>query len=136
MYIVRSQYATCLCGWCFLFLSSPGTILSETDTEAEQLSQEDYPDVPDNEKFHLMADIYSYGQLMAYTLTGRMPWQRLDSLSVTEGMIQKGDRVEIPEQLSGQLRNIIPRCRKKKPKSRPSAKRLVMHYYSGKRRPL
>ena len=92
----------------FLFLSSPGTILSETDTEAEQLSQEDYPDVPDNEKFHLMADIYSYGQLMAYILTGRMPWQGLDSLSVTEGMIQKGDRVEIPEQLSGQLRNIIP----------------------------
>ena len=89
--------------------------------------------------FHLRADIYSYGQLVAYALTGKMPWEGLNSVSVKgidNDLIRMGDRVEIPEQLSGQLRDIIQDCRLKEPESRPTAERLVMHYYSGNRRPL
>ena len=113
-------------------------ILSEPETE-EQLSQEDYSDVPNDEEFHSMADIYSYGQVMAYTLTGKMPWQGLDSLSLKgiHNLIQKDNRVEIPEQLSGQLiKDVIEKCRLEEPKKRPAAETLVMDYYSGKRRPL
>ena len=89
--------------------------------------------------FHLRADIYSYGQLVAYTLTGKMPWQGRNSVSVrgiADDLIQKGDRVEIPERLSGQLMNVIQDCRLEEPEKRPTAETLVMHYYSGKRRPL
>ena len=112
-------------------------VLSEPETE-EQLSQEDYSDVPNEEEFHLMADIYSYGQVMAYTLTGKMPWQGLNSLSVKgiHTLIQKDNRVEIPERLNGQLRNVIRDCRLEEPESRPAAGTLVMHYFSGKKRPL
>ena len=80
--------------------------------------------------FHLRADIYSYGQLVAYTLTGKMPWQRRNSVSVKrihDNLTQKEDRVEIPEQLSGQLRDVIQDCRLKELESRPTAERLVMH---------
>ena len=85
-----------------------------------------------------MADIYSYGQVMAYTLTGKMPWQGLDSLSVKgiHNLIHKDNRVEIPEHFSGQLMDVIENCRLEEPKKRPAAETLVMHYYSGKRRPL
>ena len=112
-------------------------VLSEPETE-EQLSQEDYSDVPNEEEFHLMADIYSYGQVVAYTLTGKMPWQGLNSLSVKgiHNLIQKDNRVEIPEPLNGQLRNVIRDCRLEEPESRPAAETLVTHYYSGKRSPL
>ncbi|XP_067019261.1 uncharacterized protein [Acropora muricata] len=104
----------------------------EPETE-EQLSQEDYSDVPNEEEFHLMADIYSYGQVVAYTLTGKMPWQGLNSLSVKgiHHLIQKDNRVEIPERLNGQLRNVIRDCRLEEPESRPAAETLVTHYYSG-----
>ena len=112
-------------------------ILSEPETE-EELSQEDYTDVLNEEKFHLMADIYSYGQVMAYTLTGKMPWQRLDSLSVKGiyNLIQKNNRVEISEHFRGQLKDVIENCRLEEPESRPAAETLVMHYFSGKKRPL
>ncbi|XP_074627554.1 uncharacterized protein LOC141885649 [Acropora palmata] len=100
----------------------------------EQLSQEVYTDILNDEMFHLRADIYSYGQLVAYTLTGKMPWQGRNSVSVkniNNDLIQKGDRVEIPERLSGQLLNVIQDCRLEEPEKRPTAETLVMHYYSG-----
>ena len=114
------------------------SILSDGETE-EQLSQEVYTDILNDEMFHLRADIYSYGQLVAYTLTGKMPWQGRNSVSVKgidNDLIQKGDRVEIPERLSGQLMNVIRDCRLEEPEKRPAAETLVMHYYSGRRRPL
>ena len=114
------------------------SILSDGETE-EQLSQEVYTDILNDEMFHLRADIYSYGQLVAYTLTGKMPWQGRNSVSVKgidNDLIQKGDRVEIPERLSGQLMNVIRDCRLEEPEKRPTAETLVMHYYSGKRKPL
>ncbi|XP_044183686.1 uncharacterized protein LOC122964234 [Acropora millepora] len=100
----------------------------------EQLSQEVYTDVLNDEMFHLRADIYSYGQLVAYTLTGKMPWQGRNSVSVKgirNNLIQKDDRVEITEKLSGQLKDVIQDCRLEEPEKRPTAERLVMHYYSG-----
>ena len=75
---------------------------------------------------------------MAYTLTGKMPWQGLDSLSVKgiHNLIQKDNRVEIPEHFSGQLKDVIEDCRLEEPEKRPTAETLVMYYYSGKRKPL
>ena len=113
-------------------------ILLDAETE-EQLSQEEYTNVLNDEMFHLRADIYSYGQLVAYTLTGKMPWPGRNSFSmegIRNNLIQKEDRVEIPEKLSGQLRDVIRDCRLKEPESRPTAEELVKDYYSGKRQPL
>ncbi|KAK2552329.1 Serine/threonine-protein kinase CTR1 [Acropora cervicornis] len=93
----------------------------------EEFWEEVYTDILNDEMFHLRADIYSYGQLVAYTLTGKMPWQGRNSVSVkniNNDLIQKGDRVEIPERLSGQLLNVIQDCRLEEPEKRPTAETL------------
>ena len=85
----------------------------------------------------MRVDIYSYGQVVAYTLTGKMPWQGRNSVSVKgiqSNLIQRDDRVEIPEELSGKLRDVILHCRMEDPECRPTADRLVMDYFSGKKR--
>ena len=109
---------------------------SESESE-EQLSQEDYPGDLEDEMFYLRADIYSCGQVVAYTLTGKIHWHGRNSVSVKgiqNNLIQKDDRVEVPEELGGQLRNVIQHCRMSNPEERPTAEKLVMHYFSGKKK--
>ena len=72
--------------------------------------------------------------MVAYTLTGKMPWQGRNSVSVEgiqNNMIQTCDQVEIPEGLSGKLRDVIHDCRLEDPQVRPTADRLVLEYFSG-----
>ena len=92
-------------------------------------------DLLDDKLFYLRADIYSYGQVVAYTLTGKMPWQGFNSVSVQprikNNMIQAHGQVEIPEELSGNLRDVIYDCRLEDPQVRPTADRLVLEYFSG-----
>lgn len=102
--------------------------------EEQPEEEEEYTDL-DDELFYLRADIYSYGQVVAYTLTGNMPWQGRNSVSVQgiqNNLIQKEDRVEIPEELTGKLGNVILDCRVENPELRPTADKLVMEYFSGK----
>ena len=64
-----------------------------------------------------------------------MPWQGRNSVSVKgiqNNLVQKEDRVEIPEELTGKLRNVIVDCRVEKPEERPTADTLVLEYFSGK----
>ncbi|CAH3128418.1 unnamed protein product [Porites lobata] len=96
--------------------------------------------VEENEalEFFLRADIYSYGQVVAYTLTGKMPWHGQNTVSVAgiqNNMIQSLDQVEIPEELSGKLRSVIHDCRLEDPKERPTADRLVQDYFKGDMNP-
>ena len=87
-------------------------------------------EVPDD----TCADIYSYGQVVAYLLTGERPWPGRNSLSVQgirENLIEK-EYVVIPEDLKGELRDIIQECREDDPCKRPSADTLVSKYFSSK----
>ena len=73
--------------------------------------------------------------MVAYTLTGKMPWHGQNSMSVAgiqNNMIQSLDQVEIPEELGGKLRSVIDDCRLEDPTARPTADRLVQEYFSGK----
>lgn len=112
--------------------------LNQRWTAPEVLPDADIND----ENFHLRADIYSYGQVVAYTLTGKIPWQGRNSASVKvihRNLIQKDDREEISkEEGSGRLTimDVIRDCRLEKPERRPTAETLVARYYWGKRRPL
>lgn len=88
----------------------------------------------DDEFFYLRADIYSYAQVVAYTLTGNTPWQGRNSVSVQgiqNNLIKKEDRVELPEELGGVLRKVIEDCRLENPEMRPRADQLVLEYFSG-----
>ena len=73
--------------------------------------------------------------MVAYTLTGNMPWQGRNSVSVKgiqNNSVQNEDRVKIPEEMTGKLRNVILDCRVKNPELRPTADKLVLEYFSGK----
>ena len=72
--------------------------------------------------------------MVAYTLTGEIPWHGQNSVSVAgiqNNMIQSLDKVEIPEERSGKLRSVIDECRLEDPQARPTADRLVLDYFSG-----
>ena len=89
----------------------------------------------DDEFFYLRADIYSYAQVVAYTLTGNTPWQGRNSVSVQgiqDNLIKKEDRVELPEEVGGVLRKVIEDCRLENPEMRPTADQLVLEYFSGR----
>ena len=106
----------------------------ETYPAEDEREEEEYTDY-DDELFYLRADIYSYGQVVAYTLTGNMPWQGRNSVSVQgiqNNLIKKEDKVEIPEELGGSLRRVIEDCRQESPDMRPTADKLVLEYFSGK----
>ncbi|XP_020605710.1 mitogen-activated protein kinase mpk-1-like [Orbicella faveolata] len=109
----------------------------EEPVEEQPEKEEEYTDL-DDELFYLRADIYSYGQVVAYTLTGNMPWHGRNSVSVKgiqNNLVQKEDRVEIPEELTGKLRNVIIDCRVENPELRPTADKLVLEYFSGDTNP-
>ena len=116
--------------WNYTITTSP------PENEAlEDQPTEDFTDSQDDDFFFLRADIFSYGQVVAYTLTEKMPWHGSNSLSVAgiqNNMIQSLDQVEIPEELSGKLRSVIHDCRLEDPKERPTADRLVQDYFKGK----
>ena len=107
---------------------------TEPVEEKPEAEEEEYADLED-ELFYLRADIYSYGQVVAYTLTGNMPWQGRNSVSVKgiqNNLVQKEDRVEIPDELTGKLRDVIVDCRGENPEMRPTADKLVLEYFHGK----
>ncbi|KAM7448295.1 hypothetical protein ABFA07_003699 [Porites harrisoni] len=110
----------------------------EENEALEDQPTEDFTDSQDEELFFLRADIYSYGQVVAYTLTGKMPWHGQNTVSVAgihNNIIQSLDQVEIPEELSGKLRSVIHDCRLEHPKERPTADRLVLDYFNGDMNP-
>ena len=105
-----------------------------TDTTENETVEEEHTGFGD-ELFYLRADIYSDGQVVAYTLTGNTPWQGTNSVSVLgiqNNLIKKEDRVELPEELGGLLRKVIEDCRMENPEMRPTADELVLEYFSGK----
>ncbi len=64
-----------------------------------------------------------------------MPWQGRNSVSVEgiqNNLVQKEDRVELPDELTGKLRNVIQDCRVENPEMRPPADKLVLEYFGGK----
>lgn len=109
--------------------------IEETEATGGCCTEEDYTDDQDDGRFYLCADIYSFSQVVAYALTGKMPWPGRNSVSVQairNNSIQRVDQVEIPEQLSGTctLRDVIYKCRSN-PESRPTAVELVTKSFGG-----
>ena len=105
-----------------------------TDTTENETVEEEHTGF-DDEFFYLRADIYSYAQVVAYTLTGNTPWQGRNSVSVQgiqNNLIKKEDRVELPEEVGGVLRKVIEDCRLENPEMRPTADQLVLEYFSGR----
>ena len=97
---------------------------------------EQYSSDFDDELFYLRADVYSYGQLVAYALTGTMPWQGRNSVSVKgieNNLLKKEDKVDVPEDLKGKLKNVMNDCRLDEPEKRPTADQLVLddRYFAG-----
>ncbi|XP_032239493.1 uncharacterized protein LOC116619161 [Nematostella vectensis] len=106
----------------------------------EEYYQDDNARLPEDENFgfdedtfFLRADIYSYGQVLAYMISGTCPWAGRNSVSVVgirENLFQQEDKVKVPPDLKGDLRKIIASCRESDPAKRQTSKELVTRYFS------
>ncbi|XP_020917157.1 uncharacterized protein LOC110254472 isoform X2 [Exaiptasia diaphana] len=101
--------------------------------EADELNEEVLDDqYHSDEVFFLRADIYSYGQVIAYLLTGESPWQGHHTASVENlrNFIEKENKVNVPEKFGGPLKQIIEACREENPEKRPTMQELIYNYFS------
>jgi hypothetical protein len=66
-------------------------------------------------------------------LTGDTPWPGRNSVSVAdirEKAVVKEDKVVIPDELTGQLKDIIKKCRDENPMNRPTVQDLVDTFFA------
>jgi len=67
-------------------------------------------------------------------LTGHAPWRGKNTLSVEairQNLLEKENKVIVPDDLAGPLKLIIESCRHENPKKRPTIKDIVYNYFSG-----
>lgn len=102
----------------------------------DKLYEESLDDEYYDESFYLRADIYSYGQVIAYLLTGEAPWRGRHTASVAnlrQKFSERENKIMVSEELGrGPLKEIIDICREEDPKNRPEMKDLVYNYFSSK----
>ncbi|OWF54506.1 uncharacterized protein LOC110444378 [Mizuhopecten yessoensis] len=83
-------------------------------------------------------DMYSFGLVMAYTLTGKKALANISSSrlsSSTPDSEPDSDPVELPKSLEGTLRTVIETCVQLDPEARKSAKDLLTEYFSVDKNP-
>ncbi|XP_033752711.1 carbon catabolite-derepressing protein kinase-like [Pecten maximus] len=91
-----------------------------------------------NIKDYQRGDMYSFGLVMAYTLTGVKALANISSSRLSSSESEndlEGDPVELPKSLEGTLRTIIETCVQQDPAVRKSASDLMAEYFSVDRNP-
>lgn len=72
-----------------------------------------------------LADIYSFGVLVYFLMTGMQPWSNVKNQFTLMNKIIKGDRPAIPEVISDSFKSLIEACWHNDPLQRPSFKEIV-----------
>ena len=92
------------------------------------------PEVYRHEDYTETVDIYSYGMILYYLLSGRPPWASMNGLMAVERAAKEGDRPNIPRDWDERLSNLLQRCWDENPQARPSFQNIleVLNAYSRK----
>lgn len=82
---------------------------------------------------HFKADIFSFGYVLAYTLTGKKPFSTRDTMSLCNSSVISNIK---PVSLEGVLENdplkqSILACQNLDPSARPSAVEVMAEYFTG-----
>ena len=78
----------------------------------------------------MRCDIYSYGLVLIFMMTGEKPWSADESHAVLDAR-QQTPEVEVPEKLKGPLQQICEGCCASDPKMRPTAETVVTEHFQG-----
>jgi serine/threonine protein kinase len=92
------------------------------------------PEVYRHEDYTETVDVYSYGMILYYLLSGRPPWASMNGLMAVERAAKEGDRPNIPRDWDERLSNLLQRCWDENPQARPSFQKIleVLNSYSRK----
>ena len=84
----------------------------------------------------MRADVYSFGMITAYMLTGNKPWKGRRTFSINDARhygLGGENMIELPASLAGDLLPIITRCYHANRFERPSLQDLLNEYFQSKR---
>lgn len=92
------------------------------------------PEVYRHEDYTETVDIYSYGMILYYLLSGRPPWATMNGLKAVERAANDGDRPNVPRDWDERLSMLLQQCWDENPTARPSFKQVleVLGAYSRK----
>lgn len=85
-------------------------------------------DEEDDGKLHYdgkAADVYSFGVLTFFLMTGMNPWADSKNQFALISKITKGERPPIPPNISGQMKKLIESCWNQNPIQRPKFKEIL-----------
>lgn len=77
------------------------------------------PEILNEKMYNQSADIYSFGILLYYIITGEMP-------KINPSQITKGEKIPLKENIPQVYKNLIYRCTSFDPKERPTIKEIVL----------
>ena len=92
------------------------------------------PEVYRHEDYSETVDIYSYGMILYYLLSGRPPWATMNGLMAVERAANEGDRPNVPRDWDERLSKLLQQCWDENPQARPSFSQIleVLNAYSRK----
>ncbi|KAL4309240.1 hypothetical protein GQ457_01G030020 [Hibiscus cannabinus] len=83
------------------------------------------PEVLRNEPSNEKSDVYSFGVVLWELVTGKIPWDGLNSVQVIATVGFMNQRLEIPKELNPRWASIIESCFFGDPQSRPTFRELL-----------
>jgi serine/threonine protein kinase len=83
------------------------------------------PEMDKEDRYHFSVDVYAYGMLAFYVLTGHRPFARIKTIGQLVLMVTRGGRPEIPAELDQRWRELIEECWSQERTDRPTFEMIV-----------
>lgn len=109
------------------YYMSPESLNESNEVEGDDDEEED-EDKPKKKAHNYdgkLSDVYSFGMLVFYLMTGMQPWANIKSQFVLMQKVIDGVRPTIPDTLEKPVVDLITNCWQNAPESRPNFKQIV-----------
>ncbi|XP_024393860.1 serine/threonine-protein kinase STY46 [Physcomitrium patens] len=84
------------------------------------------PEIIEHKPYDCKADVFSFGVVLWELITGQVPYTYLTPLQAAVGVVQKGLRPTIPENIHPKFNELLQRCWKADPTERPGFSEITV----------